>query len=154
HGEDGRRGRQRAPLYHRRRRRGGRRGRPDQLGLAARQGHDRRESRRHRHVAPPGRRHGSRDLRNPLPEAVMKFLSLVALLVLEQVRPLRQDNLLLLAFRRYAGYLQAQFDGGDARHGIIAWVLAAAPVVAATAIAYRLLLGIHPFAGLAWGVAV
>lgn len=84
----------------------------------------------------------------------MKFLSLLALLVLEQVRPLRQDNLLLVSFRRYARYLQGQFDGGDVRHGVIAWMLAAVPVVAVAAITHRLLLGIHPLAGLAWGVAV
>jgi cobalamin biosynthesis protein CobD/CbiB len=84
----------------------------------------------------------------------MKFLSLLVLLVLEQVRPLRKDNVLLGSFRRYARYLQGQFDGGEVRHGIVAWVLAAAPIVAAVAVVYRVLLGVHPIAGLVWAVAV
>jgi cobalamin biosynthesis protein CobD/CbiB len=84
----------------------------------------------------------------------MKFLALLAVLVLEQARPLRQDNALLSSFRRYARFLEGQFDGGEVRHGIVAWVAAVAPVVAATAIVHRLLLGLHPFAGLLWSVAV
>src|SRR5689334_13849071 len=84
----------------------------------------------------------------------MKFLALLAALVLEQLRPLRQDNSLLSCFGRYARFLQGQFDGGDFRHGVIGWVLAVAPVVAVTALVYRLLQGLNPFAGLLWSVAV
>ena len=84
----------------------------------------------------------------------MKFLSLLAVLVLEQVQPLRRDNNLLLAFDRYAGFLEGQFDGGEARHGVIAWVLAVVPVVVATAVTHRLLHGLNPFAGLLWSIAV
>ena len=84
----------------------------------------------------------------------MKFLSLVAVLVLEQVWPLRQDSPLLRAFDRYARFLEGQFDGGEFRHGVIAWVLAVAPVVAATVAVHRLLHGMNPFAGLLWSIAV
>ena len=84
----------------------------------------------------------------------MKFLSLLALLLLEQVRPLRQDNPLLAAFGRYARYLQGQFDGGDARQGLIAWMVAVVPAVAVTVVVHRLLAGVHPFAALLWSVAV
>jgi adenosylcobinamide-phosphate synthase len=84
----------------------------------------------------------------------MKFLSLLALLFLEQVRPLRQDNSVLFSFDRYARFLESQFDGGDVRHGVIAWVLAVVPVVVATAVLYRLLHGLNPFAGLLWSIVV
>jgi adenosylcobinamide-phosphate synthase len=84
----------------------------------------------------------------------MKFLSLVAVLLLEQVWPLRQDNRLRFLFERYAQFLEGQFDGGEYRHGVIAWVLAVAPAVAATVAVHRLLHGINPFAGLLWSAAV
>ena len=84
----------------------------------------------------------------------MKFLSLLLVLVLEQMRPLKRDNVLRLAFDRYAHFLEGQFDGGDVRHGIIAWVLAVAPVVVAAAVIQRLLHGLNPFAGLIWSIAV
>lgn len=84
----------------------------------------------------------------------MKFLSLVAVLLLEQVWPLRQDNFLRLSFDRYARYLEGQFDGGEYRHGVIAWVLAVAPAVVATFAVHRLLNGANPFAGMLWSAAV
>ena len=84
----------------------------------------------------------------------MKFLSLLAVLVLEQVWPLRKDNRLRLWFERYARFLEGQFDGGEFRHGVIAWVLAVAPAVAATVAVHRLLHGVNPFAGLLWSIAV
>ncbi len=84
----------------------------------------------------------------------MKFLSLVLVLVLEQLWPLRKDNGLRLLFDRYVRYLEGQFDGGEFRHGVIAWVLAVAPAVAATFAAHRLLHDVNPFAGLLWSAAV
>ncbi len=84
----------------------------------------------------------------------MKFLALVAVLVLEQVWPLRRDNPLVLAYGRYARFLESQFDGGAFRHGLIAWVLAVVPPVAVVAAVHYLLHDIHAFAGLAWSIAV
>ena len=84
----------------------------------------------------------------------MKFLSLVLMFVLEQLRPLRKDNGLRLSFDHYARYLERQFDGGEYRHGIIAWVLAVVPAVAAAFVAHRLLNGVNPFAGMLLSAAV
>jgi len=61
----------------------------------------------------------------------MKFLSLLIALLLEQVRPLRHSNRIHLLFTRYAMYLARQFNGGEYRHGVIAWLLATAPAVVA-----------------------
>jgi cobalamin biosynthesis protein CobD/CbiB len=60
----------------------------------------------------------------------MKFLALLAALLLEQARPLRYPNWFEVVFVRYARYLVRQFDGGEYRHGVIAWMLAVAPAVA------------------------
>jgi adenosylcobinamide-phosphate synthase len=84
----------------------------------------------------------------------MKFLALVVVLVLEQLWPLRRDNPLVLAYGRYARFLESQFDGGEFRHGLIAWVLAVAPPVAVVVAVHQLLHDVNVFAGLAWSVAV
>jgi adenosylcobinamide-phosphate synthase len=84
----------------------------------------------------------------------MKFLSLVLVFVLEQLWPLRKDNGLRLTFDHYARYLEGQFDGGEFRHGVIAWVLAVGPAVAATFAVHHLLHDVNPFAGLLWSAAV
>ena len=84
----------------------------------------------------------------------MKFLALLAALLLEQARPLRQDNRVLAGLRGYARFLEGQFDGGEFRHGVIAWTLAVVPLVAATAAIHALLNGLSVFAGLLWSIAV
>src|SRR5262245_8306900 len=84
----------------------------------------------------------------------MKFLALVAVLVLEQARPLGRDNPLLAAFARYARFLEGEFDGGQFRHGIVAWLLAVATLVAGAFVIHLLLSGVNVFAGLLWSVAV
>jgi adenosylcobinamide-phosphate synthase len=84
----------------------------------------------------------------------MKFLALVAALLLEQVRPLRQNNTVYVLFTRYASSLERHFNGGQRHHGIVAWLLAALPVVAATLAIYLLLFQVSPVLGWAWNVAV
>lgn len=84
----------------------------------------------------------------------MKFLALLAALLLEQAWPLRAENRLHDGFSRYAQLLESQFNGGQARHGAIAWMLAALPPVAAVLILYLVLWELSPLAGWAWAVAV
>lgn len=61
----------------------------------------------------------------------MKFLILLAALLIEQVRPLRAGNVVHAAYLRYARYLQQQFDAGEYRQGVTAWVVAVAPLTLA-----------------------
>src|SRR5262245_33747411 len=82
----------------------------------------------------------------------MKFLSLLAALVLEQARPLRQGNRLYLWFDRYALWLEHEFNGGEFRHGVIAWVLAVAPLLAATVAGYCAAYAVSPPPACAWNV--
>ncbi len=84
----------------------------------------------------------------------MKFLSLLAALLLEQVWPLRQGNPVHLGFNRYAYLLERQFNGGEQRHGVIAWLLAVLPVIVAIVAVYHVLRGVSPLAAWLWSIAV
>jgi adenosylcobinamide-phosphate synthase len=84
----------------------------------------------------------------------MTFLSLLAALLLEQLQALRQDNRAYLAFGRYAGGLERQFNAGGYRHGVIAWSLAVGPAVAVAVVVYQLLYALSPPLGWIWNVAV
>jgi len=84
----------------------------------------------------------------------MTFLSLLAALLVEQLQALRQDNRAYLAFSRYAGSLERQFNAGGYRHGVIAWALAVIPGVAVAVVVYQLLYALSPLLGWIWNVAV
>lgn len=84
----------------------------------------------------------------------MTFLSLLAALVLEQVWPLRRGNAVHAGFDRYALFLEGELNGGEHRHGVIAWMLAVLPAVAIAAAVFLALYGVNPLAGLLWNVAV
>ena len=69
----------------------------------------------------------------------MTFLSLVAALLFEQWQPLRSGNRLYGVFARYVNTIAQNFNAGQYRHGVIAWLLAVVPVALATLLAYWLL---------------
>ena len=84
----------------------------------------------------------------------MKFLALLAALLLEQARPLRSENRFYDVFSRYAQLLEGHFNGGERRHGVIAWMLGAlAPALVVVAV-YLLLREVSLPAAWAWNVAV
>jgi len=82
------------------------------------------------------------------------FLSLLAALLLEQVRPLRQANPVYGAFERYAAALERQLNAGQYYHGVVAWLLAVLPVVAVTVLVYYLLAAVSPILAWCWNIAV
>ncbi|HEX6003245.1 MAG TPA: CobD/CbiB family protein [Burkholderiales bacterium] len=84
----------------------------------------------------------------------MSFLSLIAALLLEQVRPLRPGNAVHALYLRYAELLEQRFNGGRQEHGIIAWCFAAVLPVLATLAIYVLLRHASPLLAWAWNVAV
>jgi adenosylcobinamide-phosphate synthase len=55
----------------------------------------------------------------------MSLLALIAALLLEQWRPLADRRHLFSPVARYATFLERQFNAGEERQGVIAWVLAA-----------------------------
>jgi adenosylcobinamide-phosphate synthase len=84
----------------------------------------------------------------------MKFLSLLAALVIEQLRPLRQGNPVHRLFARYSMYLARQLDGGEYRHGLIAWLFAVLPPVMVALAVYLALHSVSVTAAWLWNVAV
>ena len=54
----------------------------------------------------------------------MSLLSLIFALLIEQLRPLSSRNNLYGWLRSYADFIQRNFNGGENRHGQIAWILA------------------------------
>ena len=84
----------------------------------------------------------------------MTFLSLIAALLLEQVRPLRQGNRVYLLFTRYAMSIERHFNGGQFRHGVIGWLLAVLPLVVVAFAVYLLLFRLSPWLAWLWNVTV
>lgn len=84
----------------------------------------------------------------------MEFLSLIAALLIEQVRPLRQGNRVYLLFTRYAMSIERHFNGGQFRHGVIGWLLAVLPAVLVTFAVYLLLFRLSPWLAWLWNVTV
>lgn len=84
----------------------------------------------------------------------MKFLLLLIALLIEQIRPLRRDNPLHAGYGMFAHYLRRQFDAGEYRHGVVAWLLAVAPFTVLVFIAEWLLMRVSVPLALLWGVAV
>ena len=84
----------------------------------------------------------------------MTFLALLVALLLEQVRPLRSRNRLYQSFDRYAALLENHFNGGEYRHGVVAWLLAVLPLLAAVLAVYYALYQVSAVAALAWSVVL
>lgn len=84
----------------------------------------------------------------------MKFLSLVIALLLEQVRPLRRSNSVYQLFDGYADSLDRSFNGGQYRHGVVAWVLAVVPAAGVAFGVAMLLHTLSPALAWAWNIAV
>lgn len=84
----------------------------------------------------------------------MNFLSLLAALALEQAWPLRQGNPVHIGFARYVLFLENQLNGGQYRHGVIAWALAVVPAAVIATVAYYLLHRGNPLAAWLWNLAV
>jgi adenosylcobinamide-phosphate synthase len=84
----------------------------------------------------------------------LKFLALVAALLLEQVRPLRQSNAVYAAFTRYAATLERHLNAGQYYHGVIAWALAVLPFVITAALVSHLLHAVNPVLAWVWDIAI
>jgi len=84
----------------------------------------------------------------------MKLLALLAALLIEQVRPLRQGNTVHTAYGLFAQYLQHLLDAGQFRQGVVAWLLAVAPLTVLVFAAEQLLLHINEPLALLFSVGV
>jgi len=79
--------------------------------------------------------------------------AIIAALLLEQWRPLGNRRTVATALAGWADWLEHTFNAGEARHGTIAWTIAALGPVAAAGVLYAVLLWINPLAALLLDVA-
>ncbi|HEV8518816.1 MAG TPA: CobD/CbiB family protein [Burkholderiales bacterium] len=84
----------------------------------------------------------------------MTFISLVAALLLEQLRPLRSGNRIYGEFARYVDWLARNLNAGQYRDGVIAWLLAMAPPALITLSVYALCRHMGIVFAVLWNVVV
>ncbi|MCC4117157.1 CobD/CbiB family protein [Aromatoleum toluclasticum] len=84
----------------------------------------------------------------------MTLLSLIVALLLEQVRPLPVRQIVLDPLHRLSGILVERFNDGQARNGVVAWLLPVVSVVAGGALAFFLLWLVHPLLAVVFNIAV
>jgi adenosylcobinamide-phosphate synthase len=77
----------------------------------------------------------------------MSLLSLIAVFLIEQLQPLNYRRLVEEPLAAWADFIAARFDGGEYRHGVIAWCLAVLVPVVLVALVYALLYAISPLFG-------
>ena len=78
----------------------------------------------------------------------MGVIAIIAALLLEQWRPLGDRKAVAGALAAWADWLEGNFNAGEARHGTIAWLIAALVPVALLLGAYLLLQWLSPLAAL------
>ena len=83
----------------------------------------------------------------------MSVFAIIAALLLEQWRPLGERKVYHALLTRWANWLENTFNAGESRHGRIAWLVAAAPLVLGSLVLYYALFWMHPFFALALNVA-
>jgi adenosylcobinamide-phosphate synthase len=84
----------------------------------------------------------------------MKFLALLAALLLEQVRPLHEDNRAYQWLGQYVAAVERYFNAGEYRHGVVAWTVFVGSIIAITALIFHALYALSALLGLLWGIAV
>jgi adenosylcobinamide-phosphate synthase len=84
----------------------------------------------------------------------MSVLAIIAALLLEQWRPLGERKSVAGALGGWASWLEHSFNGGERRHGIVAWLVAVLPPVLVTALLDFLLERTHVVLALAFNIAM
>lgn len=84
----------------------------------------------------------------------MVFLSILAAIVLEHLRPQRPPLPHYQAFADWVRWLEVKLDGGEFNHGVIAWCVAVLPVLLAVWLIASWLSGLSPLLAWAWNVLV
>ena len=83
----------------------------------------------------------------------MSVVAIIAALLLEQWRPLAERKNFAAALGGLAAWLEQSFNGGERRHGVVAWLVAVLPAVAGAIVLHALLYAASPFLALAFNVA-
>src|SRR5438552_1727862 len=83
----------------------------------------------------------------------MGVIAIIAALLIEQWRPLGDRKSVNEALGAWAGWLEQSFNGGERRHGIVAWLVAVIPAAAGGAVLHALFYALHPLLALAFNIA-
>src|SRR5256714_15554502 len=84
----------------------------------------------------------------------MSVVAIIAALAIEQWRPLGDWKNVLGALAAWAGWLEQSFNGGERRHGVIAWLIAVLPAVAAAIVLHVALRATSPLLALVFNIVV
>ncbi|HEV7478472.1 MAG TPA: CobD/CbiB family protein [Burkholderiales bacterium] len=84
----------------------------------------------------------------------MGVLAIIAALLLEQWRPLGERKGWQAALSACIGWLEQTFNGGEERHGLVAWLVAVLPPVVLAVALNAALYAVHPFLALLFHGAV
>jgi len=85
----------------------------------------------------------------------MTFLSILCALLIEQLKPLRADNLIYAEIKALAMRMESWFNAGDASNGRMGWILLMAGLMIPTAVIYWMLSTyVGLFAAFAWNVLI
>jgi adenosylcobinamide-phosphate synthase len=82
----------------------------------------------------------------------MSLIAIVAALILEQWRPIGDRKAYFALLARWSNWLERSFNAGEARHGLIAWLVAVLPALAVAIAVHYLLLSVSPLLALAFNV--
>lgn len=84
----------------------------------------------------------------------MSVLAIIAALVIEQWRPLGERRELHRMLGAAAQWLEQSFNGGERRHGVVAWLVAVLPITVAAALVHAGLRMLSPILALLFDIAV
>src|SRR5260221_1996122 len=84
----------------------------------------------------------------------MSVLAIIAALVIEQWRPLGERRALQGSLAAWGSWLEQSFNGGERRHGAVAWLVAVLPPVVLAAVLHAVLYSVHGLLALAFNIAV
>jgi cobalamin biosynthesis protein CobD/CbiB len=84
----------------------------------------------------------------------VSVLAIIAALLAEQWRPLDNRKSVQSALTAWAGWLEQAFNGGERRHGAIAWLVAVLPPAALAIVIHYLLASVHFLLALVFNIAV
>ena len=84
----------------------------------------------------------------------MSVIAIIAALVIEQWQPLGERKGVQATLSAWAGWLEQSFNGGERRHGVVAWMVGVLPAVVVTAGLHFLLYAASPLLALLFNVAM
>jgi adenosylcobinamide-phosphate synthase len=85
----------------------------------------------------------------------MTFLSILCALLIEQLKPLRADNLIYAEIKAFANRMEVWFNAGDASNGRMGWLLLMGGLMIPTAFIYWTFLNLGwIFAAFGWNVLI